>query len=131
IAKSACHIGRVTRYGRRRDPVRWFCPRPHCSGPSSRAEGLSMSESTAAPGAPWFLQAGGESGAVARAIDWSSTPLGSPDTWPSMLKTTVATILRARQPMFLWWGEELIQLYNDAYLPSFNQGKHPRAMGQR
>lgn len=90
-----------------------------------------MSESTAAPGAPWFLQAGGESGAVARAIDWSSTPLGSPDTWPSMLKTTVATILRARQPMFLWWGEELIQLYNDAYLPSFNQGKHPRAMGQR
>lgn len=33
--------------------------------------------------------------------------------------------------MFLWWGPELIQFYNDAYLPSFGQGKHPLAMGQR
>lgn len=33
--------------------------------------------------------------------------------------------------MFLWWGPELIQFYNDAYLPSFGQGKHPVAMGQR
>jgi signal transduction histidine kinase len=40
-------------------------------------------------------------------------------------------MFRARQPMFLWWGQELIQLYNDAYLPSFGHGKHPRAMGQR
>jgi hypothetical protein len=33
--------------------------------------------------------------------------------------------------MFLWWGPELIQFYNDAYVPSFGQGKHPDAMGQR
>ncbi len=33
--------------------------------------------------------------------------------------------------MFLFWGNELIQLYNDGYLPSFGTGKHPRAMGQR
>jgi signal transduction histidine kinase/ActR/RegA family two-component response regulator len=33
--------------------------------------------------------------------------------------------------MFLWWGPELIQFYNDAYLPSFGHGKHPAAMGQR
>jgi PAS domain S-box-containing protein len=33
--------------------------------------------------------------------------------------------------MFLWWGRELIQFYNDAYLPSFGKGKHPAAMGQR
>jgi signal transduction histidine kinase/CheY-like chemotaxis protein len=33
--------------------------------------------------------------------------------------------------MFLWWGPELIQFYNDAYLPSFGRGKHPAAMGQR
>jgi len=32
--------------------------------------------------------------------------------------------------MFLWWGPDLIQFYNDAYLPSFGLGKHPRAMGQ-
>jgi signal transduction histidine kinase len=33
--------------------------------------------------------------------------------------------------MFLWWGPKLIQFYNDGYLPSFGQGKHPAAMGQR
>jgi signal transduction histidine kinase/CheY-like chemotaxis protein len=33
--------------------------------------------------------------------------------------------------MFVWWGPELIQFYNDAYLPSFGHGKHPLAMGQR
>ena len=33
--------------------------------------------------------------------------------------------------MFLWWGPELVQFYNDAYLPSLGIGKHPAAMGQR
>jgi len=80
--------------------------------------------------APWFLQGGGISGATARAVHWEETPLGPPAGWPSTLKTTLATMFRARQPMFLWWGPDLIQFYNDGYLPSFGQGKHPRAMGQ-
>jgi PAS domain S-box-containing protein len=34
--------------------------------------------------------------------------------------------------MFIWWGDELIQFYNDAYRPSLgNTGKHPLALGQR
>jgi signal transduction histidine kinase len=33
--------------------------------------------------------------------------------------------------MFLFWGPELIQFYNDAYRPSLGRGKHPAAMGQR
>lgn len=34
--------------------------------------------------------------------------------------------------MFLWWGEDLIQFYNDAYRPSLgNNGKHPLALGQK
>ena len=33
--------------------------------------------------------------------------------------------------MFLWWGDDLIQFYNDAYRPSLgNAGKHPYALGQ-
>ncbi len=40
-------------------------------------------------------------------------------------------LLRSRHPMFLWWGPELVQFYNDAYVPSFGVGKHPAAMGQR
>jgi len=78
-----------------------------------------------------FLAEGGVTGEVARAIDWARTPLGSPGGWPQGLKTIVGVILQSRHPMFLWWGPELIQVYNDAYLPSFGVGKHPVAMGQR
>jgi PAS domain S-box-containing protein len=33
--------------------------------------------------------------------------------------------------MFLWWGPELIQFYNDGYRPSIRADKHPAAVGQR
>ncbi len=34
--------------------------------------------------------------------------------------------------MFLWWGPELVQLYNDAYRPSLGEGgRHPGALGAR
>jgi signal transduction histidine kinase/CheY-like chemotaxis protein len=78
-----------------------------------------------------FLSGGGVCGALVRATAWERTPLGPPQSWPTSLKTTVGIILHSRHPMFLWWGEDLIQIYNDAYLPSFGVGKHPAAMGQR
>ena len=78
-----------------------------------------------------FLAGGGECGQLARTLDWSTTPLGNPSTWPGSLRAIVAMMLRSRHPMFLWWGPALIQIYNDAYLPSFGAGKHPAAMGQR
>jgi len=33
--------------------------------------------------------------------------------------------------MFLWWGPDLIQFYNDGYRPSIREDKHPSAIGQR
>jgi signal transduction histidine kinase/ActR/RegA family two-component response regulator len=78
-----------------------------------------------------FLSAGGVCGELVRSTDWTKTPLGAPESWPSSLKTTVGILLHSRHPMFLWWGEELVQIYNDGYLPSFGAGKHPAAMGQR
>ncbi|HEX4352503.1 MAG TPA: PAS domain-containing protein, partial [Polyangiales bacterium] len=79
---------------------------------------------------PGFLRDGGETGALIRSIDWSKSSLGAPNDWPVALKITLGMMLHSRHPMFLWWGRELIQFYNDAYLPSFGQGKHPAAMGQ-
>lgn len=32
--------------------------------------------------------------------------------------------------MLLFWGPELIQFYNDAFVPSMGRDKHPRAIGQ-
>ena len=63
--------------------------------------------------------------------DWGRTPIGPRSAWPQSLKTIVDVILHSRHPMFLWWGPELVQIYNDAYVPSFGVGKHPSAMGQR
>jgi PAS domain S-box-containing protein len=79
-----------------------------------------------------FLNSGGETGALIRAIDWSNNPVGPVEAWPQSLKTTLSIILNSRFPMFLFWGPELICFYNDAYRPSLgNEGKHPTAMGQR
>jgi two-component sensor histidine kinase len=38
-------------------------------------------------------------------------------------------MLSSRQPMWVWWGPELINFYNDPYL-SIIGGKHPGALGQ-
>jgi signal transduction histidine kinase len=72
---------------------------------------------------------GGEMGRRMRAFDWSKTSLGPVSGWPQTLKTCVRIILTSRQPMFVWWGDDLINLYNDAY-KAIVGGKHPEALGQ-
>jgi signal transduction histidine kinase/ActR/RegA family two-component response regulator len=70
-------------------------------------------------------------GALMRAFDWAQTPLGPVETWPASLRTSVSTLLTTRHPMFLWWGPELIQFYNDGYRLSLGPDRHPSALGQR
>jgi signal transduction histidine kinase len=67
---------------------------------------------------------------LTRAFDWGKTGLGPIETWPDILVGTVNLVLGSAHPMFLWWGEELIQFYNDAYRPSIGLDKHPSALGQ-
>lgn len=78
-----------------------------------------------------FLSGGGEMGSIIRSYNWSSTPIGPIDTWPQSLLTTLSIILNSNFPMFLFWGENHICFYNDAYRPSLgNDGKHPFAIGK-
>ncbi|MBE8999668.1 response regulator [Nostoc sp. LEGE 12447] len=87
-------------------------------------------ESTSASNADVnFLIGGGEMGARMREWDWSKSSLGPTQQWPQSLKTAVRIMLTCRQPMFVWWGEELINLYNDPYKAIIG-GKHPEALGQ-
>lgn len=58
----------------------------------------------------------GEMGALMRSYNWSQTSLGAIKNWPQSLKTSIRIILGSRYPMFIWWGEELISFYNDAYI---------------
>jgi PAS domain S-box-containing protein len=75
-----------------------------------------------------FLSGGGEMGALMRAHDWSSSPLGRPEDWPQSLRSVVSLMLTSKFPMFIAWGPHLAFLYNDGYMPIFG-AKHPHALG--
>jgi signal transduction histidine kinase len=70
---------------------------------------------------------GGEMGALMRDTDWSKTELGPIEGWPSSLRTMLGAVLGSRFPMLLWWGPDLLQLYNDGYR-SILRDKHPASL---
>jgi PAS domain S-box-containing protein len=82
------------------------------------------------PNSADFLAGGGEMGALTRAYDWSTSQLGTPETWSQSLRTAVRILLNTNHPMLIWWGPELIQFYNDAYRQTMGPERHPSALGQ-
>lgn len=76
-----------------------------------------------------FLEVPGELAERIRMLDWGRTPLGVPEAWDEPLKTLVGLMLSASQPTFMFWGEQRIWLYNDAFLPILGT-THPAALGQ-
>jgi PAS domain S-box-containing protein len=76
-----------------------------------------------------ILKGGGEAGAVLRAIDWSLSPLGSPEKWPPALVATVRAVLDATTPAYLTWGPDQVAFYNDAQIPAMG-ARHPQALGR-
>src|SRR5262245_33378492 len=64
-----------------------------------------------------------------RQFDWGSTSIGPPSRWPQSLKTAVRIMLTSRQPIWIGWGKELINLYNDPY-KSIIGGKDAWALGR-
>ena len=79
---------------------------------------------------PQFLAGDGEMATLIRQKDWSSTPIGPIESWPQSLRTLVSMCLNSRFPMLIWWGKELIMIYNDAYAPLIG-AKHPAIFGKR
>ncbi|HWK95072.1 MAG TPA: PAS domain-containing protein [Pseudolabrys sp.] len=75
-----------------------------------------------------FLDGGGLLGAIIAGFDWSRTPLGPIESWPTSIKTTVGLILRSPVPIVTLWGEAGIMIYNDAY-SGFAGGRHPQLLG--
>lgn len=76
-----------------------------------------------------FMSEGGEMGRLIRERDWSGTPFGPPQQWPQSLRSTLGICLKSSIPTAIYWGPELLLLYNDAW--SFIPGpRHPEALGQ-
>src|SRR3954463_12837900 len=84
---------------------------------------------TAASRQPGFLTGGGEMGAAIRALDWARTPIGPLASWPPELRTAVDICLSSRFPILLWWGPDLVKIYNDDYARILG-AKHPAALGR-
>jgi signal transduction histidine kinase/CheY-like chemotaxis protein len=76
-----------------------------------------------------FPVAGGQVGAMMRALDWSRSPLGPPANWPPALRTVVGLMVDSQFPMFVAWGPQLGFLYTDAYGVILG-ARHPSALGR-
>jgi PAS domain S-box-containing protein len=76
----------------------------------------------------WKPRGGGGMGDRIRAFDWGQTSVGRLQNWPMSLRVAVELCLNSRFPMFVWWGKELINIYNDAYAPMMGS-RHPDGLG--
>ncbi len=71
-------------------------------------------------------------GAIERLIEtynWEASPLGPRVRWPNCLSASMDILLPAQAQIVLFWGEEFVALYNEAYAPTIGD-KHPRAFGR-
>jgi len=78
-----------------------------------------------------FLSGGGEMERLIREMDWSKTALGPIASWPQSLRTSIRIALDCAFPIVIWWGPELVILYNDEYKMIIGPAKHPFALGER
>ncbi len=67
-------------------------------------------------------------GARIRGFDWASTPLGPLAQWPAALRIAVDMALASDFPSCLFWGPDLVAIYNDGYHPIL--GDKAEALGQ-
>jgi hypothetical protein len=64
-----------------------------------------------------------------RAHDWSSGSLGRIEDWSDSLLCSVNLMLACAFPSLVFWGRDLVQLYNDAFMPLLAE-RHPSGLGQ-
>lgn len=70
----------------------------------------------------------GEMRARCRAFDWAATPLGPVAEWPQSLRSAVDICLGSAVATYVWWGRDLIQIYNDAAI-CIVRSQHPASLG--
>lgn len=63
-----------------------------------------------------------------RSVNWATTAIGKPSTWPQALHQMVDLILADPTPSAIMWGDSLTMVYNEGFV-DFAGSKHPRLMG--
>lgn len=77
-----------------------------------------------------WLYPHGEMARLIKTQQWDATSLGNPTKWPSTLKASINACLASDYPAYVWWGEEFIVFYNDAYIALAGSVKHPSSLGK-
>lgn len=75
-----------------------------------------------------LFAAAGDLADAYRSVDWAAGPLGAPETWSPTLRSTIELALRTEFPVSMFWGPELVLLYNAAYVTLIGE-KHPAGLG--
>lgn len=75
-----------------------------------------------------FLYGGGDMAEAIVDLDWATNPLGPISSWSPTLRITVGLMLNSKFPKCIFWGNQRILLYNDAYRPLL--GEKPAALGR-
>ena len=63
-------------------------------------------------------------------MDWTATPLGERSTWPASLRALVSLMLDSPEAMVVWWGDDMCQIYNDAYAPRIGSTEYQTPLGK-
>ncbi|HUR88610.1 MAG TPA: GAF domain-containing protein [Ramlibacter sp.] len=71
----------------------------------------------ASSGHSFLAHASGECADKIRDFPWHRSALGAVENWPVSLRSIVTTLVECKLPMYLAWGPEFTQFYNDAYRP--------------
>ncbi|KAI9731534.1 MAG: hypothetical protein M1834_004654 [Cirrosporium novae-zelandiae] len=65
----------------------------------------------------------------AKSRNWAATSLGPMEEWSNALRGTCNMIMASPHPAAMYWGDDLIAIYNEAYT-LLAGNKHPKLMGQ-
>ncbi|POS87594.1 hypothetical protein EPUL_001719, partial [Erysiphe pulchra] len=65
-----------------------------------------------------------------RSMEWASTALGPIKNWNAHLRTISNLVMCSPHPTAMYWGDDLITIYNEAYIMIAGK-KHPEIMGQK
>jgi signal transduction histidine kinase len=96
-----------------------------CESMDRRASDHGISRMKSEP----IFASGGEVGVVMQDLDWGTTSLGNPATWPISLKSALSMCLECPVPMAIYWGHELTLLHNDAFRTILGV-KYPSTLGK-
>src|SRR5262245_18498170 len=86
-------------------------------------------EKAMAPARAEWVTGGGEMGKLIREVAWSWARLGPLERWPQSLLSSVSMLLPSKAQIILFWGPNLVAIYNDTYREILGT-KHPWALGQ-